>query len=115
MLSSVYGFDFRKEDFVYREIREEIIFERLIKNLLSRIEEPCRKGISKFYYDTEENLAYVKGKVLVKKNLTQNLILKSHVYCRYSDYGPDNVENQVLKYTLYFLSKDENSGYYTCS
>ena len=40
-----------------------------------------------------------------KKNLTQNLILKNHVYCRYSDYGPDSIENQVLKYTLYFLSK----------
>lgn len=105
MLSSVYGFSFRKEDFAYRRIKEEIIFEQLVKNLLSRIEDLCRKGISKFYYEIEENLTYVKGKLLIKKNLTQNLILKNRVYCSYSDYGPDSVENQILKYTLYFLSK----------
>lgn len=105
IVSSVYGFNFRKEDFLYRKLREQTMFEQLINNLLSRIEELCRKGISKFYYDMEENLPYVKGKVLIKKNLAQNLILKNHIYCSYSDYGPDNIENQILKYTLYFLSK----------
>lgn len=106
MLSNVYDLNlFRKEDFAYRRVKEETIFEQLLKNLLYRIEELCRKGISKSYYDNEENIPYVKGKILINKNLKQNLILKNRIYCRYSDYGPDNVENQVLKYTLYFLSK----------
>jgi hypothetical protein len=65
ILSSVNSSNFRKEDFAYREIEENTIFERLVSNLLSRIEELFKKEI-KFYYDIEENLPYVKGKVLIK-------------------------------------------------
>jgi 5-methylcytosine-specific restriction enzyme subunit McrC len=106
MISYIYGLDlFRKEYFAYQNQKEEIIFERLIWNLLSRVEELCRRGISKSYYENEENLPYLRGKILMKGNLGHNLVFKHRMYCQYSEFGPDTAQNQVIKYTLYRLSK----------
>ena len=59
--------------------------------------------MSKSYYDIEENLPYVKGRVLITKNIILNGILQHRIYCGYSDFGPDNIENRIIKHTLYQL------------
>lgn len=106
MLSYVHDLDpFQVEDFQYLEEKEETIFEYLVKNLLIRVEKLCKRGISKNYYEKEENLPFVKGKVLVRQNLLHNTLLKHRVFCSYSDFGSDNIENRLIKYTLYYLSK----------
>ncbi|VFJ14517.1 protein of unknown function [Candidatus Nitrosocosmicus franklandus] len=106
MLSTVIEIiDFRKQDLSYQKENENIMFELIVADLLRRVEDLCRKGISKKYYDTEENLSYVKGRILIKENLKYNLVYKNKMYCRYSDFGPDTVENRIIKYTLYHLSQ----------
>ena len=101
-----YAYDsnyFRPEDFEYVKKYDESLFDYIIRNLLRRIETLCRKGISKTYYEIEENLPYLKGKVLITKNIILNQILQNRIYCNYSDFGPDTLENQIIKYTLYQL------------
>jgi 5-methylcytosine-specific restriction enzyme subunit McrC len=108
MLSEVYEIDpdpFGKEDLLYEEEKQEIIFEQLTRNLLKRIELLCRRGISKTYYEKEENLPYVRGRIMLRENIVYNRILKQRIFCRYSDFGPDNPENRIIKHTLYQLSK----------
>ena len=106
MLSEVYEIDpFGKEDLLYQKEKQEIIFEQLTRNLLKRIELLCRRGISKTYYEKEENLPYVRGRIMLRENLVYNRILKQRVFCRYSDFGPDNPENRIVKHTLYQLSR----------
>jgi 5-methylcytosine-specific restriction endonuclease McrBC regulatory subunit McrC len=63
---------FRKEDFEYLQQQENTIFELIVKNFVDRVEQLCRRGVSKSYYDNEENLSYIKGKVLHKENATHN-------------------------------------------
>jgi 5-methylcytosine-specific restriction enzyme subunit McrC len=106
MLSYVYDLDpFQKEDFEYLREKEKTIFEQIIRNLLDRIERLCKRGISKSYYENEENLPYVKGKILLRENLSRNTLLQHRVFCRFSEFGSDNTENRIIKYTLYWLSK----------
>lgn len=95
---------FGKEDFEYMKLHDESLFEQITRNFLSRVEELCRRGISKSYYDVEENLPSVRGKILVTKNIIQSRMLQHRVYCNYSDFGPDNLENRIIKYTLYCLA-----------
>jgi 5-methylcytosine-specific restriction enzyme subunit McrC len=85
-------------------LHDESLFEQITRNFLSRVEELCRRGISKSYYDVEENLPSVRGKILVTKNIVQNRMLQHRVYCNYSDFGPDNLENRIIKYTLHCLA-----------
>lgn len=106
MLSEVYEIDpFRKEDLLYEKEGEELIFEQLTRNLLNRIELLCRRGISKSYYEKEENLPYVRGQIMLRENILYNWLFRQRIFCRYSDFGPDNVENRIIKYTLYQLSR----------
>ncbi|MGC1930899.1 MAG: hypothetical protein WA667_18155 [Candidatus Nitrosopolaris sp.] len=108
----IYGFlcvsdPFRNEDFQYLSKEEETIFEYLVENFLKRIEKLCKRGISKNYYENEENLPFVRGKVLLRQNLLHNKLLKHRVFCSYSDFGSDNMENRLIKYTLYYISKSD--------
>ncbi len=106
MLSYVHKLDpFRAEDFQYLKEKEETIFEYLAENFLTRVEKLCKRGISKNYYEDEENLPIVRGKVLVRQNILHNTLLKHRVFCSFSDFGSDNMENRLIKYTLYYLSK----------
>lgn len=106
MLSYVYDLDpFRKEDFEYLREKEKTIFEQIIRNLLNRVEKLCKRGISKSYYENEENLPYVKGKILLKENLASNSLLQHRIFCRFSEFGSDNTENRIIKFTLYWLSQ----------
>jgi 5-methylcytosine-specific restriction enzyme subunit McrC len=93
---------FKQQDFKY--LKQYTILELIIKNLVNRVEQLCRRGISKSYYNNEENLSYIKGNVLNKENLAHNLVFKHHVYCRYSEFDSDSLENRIIKYTLYRLS-----------
>ncbi len=95
---------FRKEDFEYLQQQENTIFELIVKNFVDRVEQLCRRGVSKSYYDNEENVSYIKGKILHKENAIHNPVFKHHVFCRYSEFGSDNLENRIIKYTLYRLS-----------
>ncbi len=95
-------YPFKKEDAMYEKEREKIIFEQILRN---RIEYLCRKGILKSYHDKEENLPYIRGRIMLRENIINNLILKQRIFCKYSDFGPDNQENRIIKFALYRLSK----------
>ncbi|HEY7570578.1 MAG TPA: hypothetical protein VH796_04335 [Nitrososphaeraceae archaeon] len=79
------------------------MFDLLVIYFLVITEHLCRKGIYKNYYEVDENIPYVKGKILFKENLARNPILKHKVYCNYSEFDPDNLENRIIKYTIYYL------------
>ncbi|MCQ2336855.1 MAG: McrC family protein [Paludibacteraceae bacterium] len=74
-------------------------------NLLQRI---IIKGLKKSYYVVEENIENkVKGKILIGKNIHQNLVkgrITNNV-CRYQVYDIDTPENRILKKALYFCCK----------
>jgi len=95
---------FKESDFEYSLVRENTLFESLVKKLTDMIENLCRRGIVKTYYENDENIPYVKDKILFRENAVHNSILKHRTYCRYNEYGPDNIENRIIKYTLYYLT-----------
>lgn len=101
MFQYAYGLEqFKDEELEYLQENENTMFELLVKRLLIKTEKLCREGISKTYYECEDNLPYIKGKILYKENAIHNSYLKHRVYCRYSEFGPDNTENRIIKHTL---------------
>ena len=52
-----------------------------------------------------------KVEYLIEENLRYNLVYRNKIYCRYSDFGPDTIENRIIKYPLYHLSRIQFTNY----
>ncbi len=79
----------------------------LIVQFLKLVQHIVRKGLKKSYYRVTENLnSRVKGKILVGKQIKEN-ILKNRLtktICNYQEFGINTTENQFLKLVLEFVS-----------
>jgi 5-methylcytosine-specific restriction enzyme subunit McrC len=95
--------EFKPEQLEYAKEKE--IFELIVKKLLENIEMLTKRGFSKGYVEEEENFRFLKGRILVEENLRQNCGLNNKIFCRYSEFTCDTMENRILKYTLYHLSR----------
>lgn len=68
----------------------------------------CKKGIKKKMIYQEENYnAKIRGKIDIKKNIRFNTShgRNDRFYCKYIDFTTDNIENRILKATLYKCKK----------
>jgi 5-methylcytosine-specific restriction enzyme subunit McrC len=105
MLFSTYNLEpkFENEKFAYP--KEKAIFELIVDRFLYTIERLTKRGFSKGYVEEEDNLNFAKGRILIKEDLKHNLILHHKLFCQYSDFTSDTLENRIAKYTLYHLSR----------
>lgn len=95
--------DFRPEELEYA--KEQEIFELIVAKFIEEIEMLTRRGFSKGYVEEEDNLFFQRGRVLIEQNLRYNTGLRNRVFCRYSEFTCDTIENRIVKYTLYHLSR----------
>lgn len=69
------------------------VIGRLFLNELDRI---LRRGFCKRYVKKEERGAFIKGRLLIDKQIRQNVKKDTKLFCRYDDLTYDNLENQVI-------------------
>lgn len=105
MLSIVYNFkEFELiEPTVYSKDKD--LLELLVYYLLLITEKLFKSGIHKNYIAMEDDLNFIRGKILIKENIKHNPILRHKIYCQYDEFTEDIPENQLIKYTLYHLLK----------
>ena len=48
----------------------------------------------------------LKGRIILAHQLRHNMILKHKTYCRYADLTQDILENQIIKFTLFYVIKN---------
>lgn len=91
-----------EENFVYDplkviEIKEGGSFFDIIGRLFfNELDKIVQQGILKEYIKREENINYLKGKLLINEQIKQNLLVKPKFYCRFHDLTCDNIENQII-------------------
>ncbi len=95
--------NFKDDTVDFSDIRE--VYEHIIKIFNKKVSELIRKGVYKNYKNIRENLNHAKGKILSLENMKKNFVLRNRLYCGYDIYTPDVVENQIIKRTLYVLSR----------
>jgi len=79
-----------------------------ILSFIHMVEKLVQRGIKKGYVEVEENLRNrIKGKVLVSRTVVKNSLkgYDNRVFCRYSLFIPDCLENRIIKFTLLFIKK----------
>ncbi len=88
--------------------QQDMITPFLLVYFLGVVKNIVKKGLKKSYYTVEKNLvAKVKGKILIHENIKKNLVKNDNIknYCAYQIFGFDNLENKLLKKTLFFIQK----------
>ncbi len=71
-----------------------------------------KKGIKSDYIDTQDNLFYLKGKLLMNEQIKRNSVHKERFFVEYDDYNQNRAENRLIKSTLHLLfniSRDFNN------
>lgn len=85
-------------------IRNLEIFEIFIFMFLQEVGIIIKKGIKSDYVACEENLFYLKGKLLINEQIKKNSIHKERFFVQYDDYNQNRAENRLIKSTLKLLS-----------
>ena len=96
----------------FEKIKDLEIFEIFIFMFLEEVGIIIKKGIKSDYVGQEDNLFYLKGKLLINEQIKRNTVHKERFYVQYDDYNQNRAENRLIKSTLKLLSnisKDFNN------
>lgn len=111
MLTSV--FNFQVLDNISGQKSSSFILLYLLA-FLGRVEQTIQRGVYREYVDREENLHYLKERLLIADHLRENRFSPDKVYCAFSELSGDNLINQTINQTLNRVKKVySNSGLHT--
>ncbi|MCK4798412.1 MAG: hypothetical protein KAT05_13615, partial [Spirochaetes bacterium] len=84
--------------------RDGDVFLDIIALLFKKeVEKILEQGILKKYVSREENINYLKGKLLIKQQISLNFINKNKFYCNFDEHTFDILENRIMLYALNLL------------
>lgn len=89
----------------FERLKDIPIFEIFITMFLDEVEQLIRKGIKSDYLEQEDNLLYLKGKLLINEQIKRNTVHKERFYVQYDEYSQNRAENRLIKKTLEVLLK----------
>lgn len=81
------------------------ILDIFINMFLDEISKLIKKTLKSSYVQDEGNLNYLKGKLLIGKHISKNIIRKDKFYMQFDEYNNNIAENRILKSTLLKLSR----------
>ena len=85
------------------------ILEYYIFNYIQEVEKLLSNGLKNNYTKIDENQNFLKGKLLINKQIVKNAISKEKFYVRYSKYLLNIPQNRIIKTTLnklFLISSD---------
>jgi 5-methylcytosine-specific restriction enzyme subunit McrC len=86
------------------EIKEgENFFDILGRLFLNELEEIFRRGIYKKYVRKEENIAFLRGKLCITGQVTNDIRKRAKFHCSYEDLTYDNQENRIVLRATHLL------------
>ena len=87
------------------------ILEVFIENYITEIKKIIRAGLKSQYVDKQENLNFLKGKIVNSLNIKHNHSNKAKFYCAFDEFSDNMVYNQLIKSTLLKLNRISKSHY----
>jgi 5-methylcytosine-specific restriction enzyme subunit McrC len=105
MLAYVYARE-KQEVFLEAEVSyrpDQFLFEPLVELFNALVANRVRRGLFQDYVTYEENLSVFRGRLIAARHLQQNLARPDRIFCRFSPSTHDVEDNQIVKWTLWFL------------
>ncbi|WP_026523311.1 McrC family protein [Butyrivibrio sp. MB2005] len=86
------------------------LYELFINMYLQEVRQLLKRGIRSSYIETEDNLRFYKGKLLVNQHIKANVAHRERFYVSYEEFHPNRPENRLIKSTLLKLQKISSSA-----
>ncbi|NDO46953.1 5-methylcytosine-specific restriction endonuclease system specificity protein McrC [Clostridium sp. MD294] len=81
----------------------------LFAAILSKgIAQQLKRGLYYEYITQYETLSVLRGKLNVSQTLHNKMQKRQKLYCEFDELSENNLYNQILKTTIYFIIKDKN-------
>ncbi|MEK7405221.1 MAG: hypothetical protein AAB225_08945 [Acidobacteriota bacterium] len=93
---------FRNAEVFYSTDR--LLFEPLVELFSDLVAARVRRGLGQDYVRHEENLAVMRGRILLERQVAANAVRPDRLFCRYHQQTPDIEDNQIVKWTLRHLA-----------
>ena len=77
------------------------LLEVFIKCFLQDVGSLIRRGICSDYVGQEDNLNFLRGKLLLKEHIQHNTVRRDKFYVAYDEFLPDRPENRLVKSALH--------------
>lgn len=105
MLTSVREINGKVFRMSHLNIKQANLLEIFIAMFLSEVEVVIKKGMKSSYITVEDNVSYLKGKLLMKEHLQRNMVDASKFYSEFDAFLLDSPENIILRSCLEFVLK----------
>lgn len=105
MLKTLKKSPFKNFNMAHLKSSKMPLLEIFISMFLEELANLVRKGIKSDYITKEENLKFLKGKLLIGEQIKHNTIHKERFFVQYQEFMSDRVENRLIKTTLQYLYK----------
>ena len=88
--------------------KEKVFIAILVKLFCFLMDNLFKKGIKKHYSLAEENLPYLKGKIIFSEHIKKNIVSKEKFYVEFDEFTEDIPENRILVSACKHLIKKIN-------
>jgi 5-methylcytosine-specific restriction enzyme subunit McrC len=85
--------------------------EIFIENYINEIKKIIRVGVKSQYVANQENLNFLKGKIVNSLNIKHNHSNKARFYCEFDEFSENMAHNQLVKSTLIKLTRVSKSHF----
>lgn len=112
MLSLTKKLDIKESEIAKISKSKNPFLEILIKIYANSLFECLKRFVPKNYVTEEDNLNFLKGKLLFSKHIIKNSVNQANFYCQYDEFSENNLLNQLFYYVsrlLYFVSNDNEN------
>lgn len=103
MLSVARTIPLSERDIASQRLDRRPLLDALILVFVTKLLSELRRGLHHSYVCQEENLRYIKGKMIMEQHLRRNVIRRHCTYVTYDDFVTDTPVNQILKATCLLL------------
>lgn len=105
MINKALKVPYNNIDFNNYNVSSGMILDFFMNLFLKNLSLGLLKGPYRTYMREEENSNYLKGKLLVSKNIIKNP-LNTKVYSEFDNYTEDNIVNQIFKFVVQDMIKN---------
>jgi len=106
MLAVTKKLDIKDSELAKLGVQNLNLLEILIRLFCDRFFEQMKKGFIHNYEYRQENLNYIKGKILPNLNIRKNYLSSEKTFCEYDEFHIDTPLNRTFKTTIQFLLKN---------
>lgn len=113
MLATVLDLPYRETAAAEQGRHDGTLFEWFIARFLGKVLHVVRRGIRSSYETLEDNLPFLRGRLVLSEHLRRNVADASHLYVRFDEFTPNRPENRLIHAALreaLSASRDQENG-----